>query len=50
MTKRDRKNAATKFDIIEWAASGANLSYGKMVQRSYVVEIYLTEDVRCDPL
>ncbi len=41
---------APNFKIIEWAANGANLSYGKMTQRSYVVEIYLTDDVQGDIL
>lgn len=45
-----KRGTAPKFKIIEWAANGANLSYGKRVQRSYVVELYLTEDVRGDLL
>ena len=40
------KNDAPTFTPIVWNASGTQMAYGKMPQRSYAVEVHLTEAVK----
>ena len=44
------ESTAPSFVPKEWNASGAIYPYGKRTQRSFVVEVYLTEDVQGDLL